>query len=398
MTDRSLFKSIFIAGYECSSHRRADGRRLDLIAATGHDRNIEADYRQLADNGIRVARDGLRWHLIETSPGRYDWSSFLPMLHAARRNGIQVIWDLCHYGYPDDVDIWSPAFVDRFASFAGEAARIVREKTGGAEVPLYCPVNEISFWAWAGGDVAEFNPTAKGRGGELKRQLVRAALAGTAAVRASDPRARIVFCEPAIHVRTKWERDPEHAAAERYRLAQYEAYDMLTGRMCPELGGKPDVLDIVGVNYYSFNQWYYGGGFIPMGHHHFRPFSDILAEIHRRYERPLFVAETGAEGTPRAPWLHYICGEVRDAIRIGVPVHGICLYPIVNYPGWENERLCEVGLFHELAEGQSGPRRVVETYMAEFQRQRALFGNRWIDGVHDRAPHQRKLCLARETD
>ena len=372
MSHPSLFRSMFIGGYECSSHRRADGRRLDLIAATGHDRNIDADYSQLAAHGIRAARDGLRWHLIEKAPGSYDWSSFLPMLRSARQHGIQVIWDLCHYGYPDGLDIWSPAFVDRFAKFAGEAARIVREETG--EVPFYCPVNEISFWAWAGGDVAEFNPTAKGRGGELKRQLVRAAIAGTAAVRDAEPRARIVFCEPAINVRTKWEQDPEHEAAERYRLAQYEAYDMLTGRMAPELGGTPDVLDIVGVNYYSFNQWYYGGGFIPMGHHHFRPFSDMLAEIHARYQRPLFVAETGAEHSPRAAWLQYVCGEAREAMQRGVPVHGICLYPIVNYPGWENERLCEVGLFRELAGGAHGPRHVVADYMAEFERQRGLFG------------------------
>ena len=45
--------------------------RLDLIAGTGHDRLAAADYRQLARHGIRAARDGLRWHLIEASPGRY---------------------------------------------------------------------------------------------------------------------------------------------------------------------------------------------------------------------------------------------------------------------------------------------------------------------------------------
>src|SRR3712207_8963919 len=39
----------------------------------------------------------------ETAPGRYDWSSFLPMLRAARDRGIQVIWDLCHYGWPENI-------------------------------------------------------------------------------------------------------------------------------------------------------------------------------------------------------------------------------------------------------------------------------------------------------
>jgi len=64
-----LFQSWFIGGFECSTHRRRDGRRLDLLASTHHDVNAAADYRMLADHGIRTVRDGLRWHLIETTPG-----------------------------------------------------------------------------------------------------------------------------------------------------------------------------------------------------------------------------------------------------------------------------------------------------------------------------------------
>ena len=77
------FQSFFLGGFECSSHRRCDGRRLDLLAATGHDRLADADHEELARHGIRTVRDGLRWHLIEQSPGQYDWSSFLPILRAA---------------------------------------------------------------------------------------------------------------------------------------------------------------------------------------------------------------------------------------------------------------------------------------------------------------------------
>ena len=113
-----LFDSYFLGGFECSTHRRRDGRRLDLIAATGHDRAVVLDYRAMLEHGIRTVRDGVRWHLIETVPGRYDWSSFLPMLRAAEEVGVQVIWDLCHYGWPDHLDIWRPRFVDGFARFA----------------------------------------------------------------------------------------------------------------------------------------------------------------------------------------------------------------------------------------------------------------------------------------
>ena len=40
-----IFESWFMAGFECSSHRRRDGVRLDLIRATGHDKHVLRDYR-----------------------------------------------------------------------------------------------------------------------------------------------------------------------------------------------------------------------------------------------------------------------------------------------------------------------------------------------------------------
>ena len=41
----TTFDSWFMAGFECSSHRRRDGVRLDLIRATGHDKHVLEDYR-----------------------------------------------------------------------------------------------------------------------------------------------------------------------------------------------------------------------------------------------------------------------------------------------------------------------------------------------------------------
>ena len=118
-----LFDSFFMGGFECSTHRRHDGRRLDLITATGHDKFFAEDYRR--DDRARHPDGSRRGALAphRAAPGRFDWSSFLPMLHASRAAGVQPIWDLCHYGWPDDIDIWQPNFVDRFASFAAAVAR-----------------------------------------------------------------------------------------------------------------------------------------------------------------------------------------------------------------------------------------------------------------------------------
>ena len=50
------FDSFFQAGFECSSHRRRDGVRLDLIKATAHDKHVLRDYRQCAELGFRTIR------------------------------------------------------------------------------------------------------------------------------------------------------------------------------------------------------------------------------------------------------------------------------------------------------------------------------------------------------
>src|SRR6185436_3497570 len=124
------FASFFMGGFECSTHRLRSGRRLDVLGATGHDRFARQDYQRLADRGMYTARDGLRWHLIETSPGVYDFSGVVPMLQAAHDTGVLVIWDILHYGWPDDLDIFSDTFVKRLAAFSQAFVQVAVQTTG----------------------------------------------------------------------------------------------------------------------------------------------------------------------------------------------------------------------------------------------------------------------------
>ena len=215
-----LFKSFYMGGFECATHRRRDCTQLDVIRHTRHDARAFEDYSLLQESGVRTIRDGLRWHLIEKTPGTYDWSSFVPMLEASLAAGTQVIWDLCHWGVPDGLDIFSDDFVTRFAAFSGAAAEVIRARSSA--VPFYCAVNEISFWAWVGGDVETFHPHRTGSGDALKKQLVKASLAAMRAVRAIDSRARFVQAEPIINIVPDAEVNEPAAvvdAAQAYRVA-----------------------------------------------------------------------------------------------------------------------------------------------------------------------------------
>jgi len=168
-----LFRSFWIAGFESSTHISPAHMRVDMIAGVEHDLKAAQDYRRLEEFNILTARDAARWHLIDRAYS-YDFSSFAPMLQASLDAGVQVIWDLCHYGWPGDVDLLTPEFVDRFAKYSATVARFVREHTD--EIPFYSPINEINFMVWG---IAEglVYPFTKNRDVEIKRQLVRATIA-----------------------------------------------------------------------------------------------------------------------------------------------------------------------------------------------------------------------------
>lgn len=376
MTEARLFSSFWMAGFESACHITRGGVRLDMIHATQHDRFVDEDYANLAHFGIRSVRDTVRWHLIESKPGVFDFASMDLMIEAARRHRIQIVWDLCHYGWPDGLDIFSTAFVDRFATFA----RAVAEHLHGTsdDVPMYTPINEISFFAWAAGEVGWFFPFGKGRGGELKRQLIRACIAGINAIWDVDPRARIVVVEPVIHVVPPKNRPEMAAEAAAYRNSQFEACDMLAGRLCPELGGNPRYLDIVGVNFYHDNQWEQPGGRKIAWHIHPRdsrwvPFHLLIKEVYNRYRRPIFVAETSHVGSGRAEWIRELTDEVVRAINVGVPIEAVCLYPIVDRFEWEDPtHWHNSGLWDYSIDSQGNFRRVLnEEYAAEFRRSQA---------------------------
>ena len=331
-----LFNSFFFAGFEAAATYNVRREWIDQIAATEHDRQVDGDYRRLREAGLLTAREAIRWPLVDRE-GRLDFSSVRPFLDASRRHGIQVIWDLFHYGYPQDLDPFGDEFVRRFAAYCGAAAELVAEYQNGAGPAYFTPVNEPSFLAWAGGEVERFSPHCTGRGTELKVALVRTAIAGINAIRAVMPEARMVNADPLCRVVPPEDhRDPHEHVEDFNNRAVFEAWDMLCGRMCPELGGSRWHLDIVGVNYYWTNQWEIGGEECPLDGDDPRrwPFRRLLRQVWKRYGGDLVVTETSHIDDMRPIWLRTLADECETLLDEGVPLRGVCLYPILGMPEW----------------------------------------------------------------
>ena len=275
-----------------------------------------------ASLGIATMRDGLRWHLIERRPGRLrllELDADAPGRGGRRRRGHLGPAPLRLAGRSRHLDPRLRRPLRRLRPAPPPAH--FRETTDA--VPFWCPVNEISFLAWAGGDAAYLNPFARGRGFELKVQLARAAHRGDArTARRRSPRA----LRP---LRTA-DRDPprsRHAAARAARPRAGTTPSTRPSTCCRDGCGRRSAAirassTSSGLNYYPTNQWIHGGPPIGAGHPLHRPLSDLLFEVYARFGRPIVIAETGTEGEGRASWLRTVAAEVRRARARGVPVEG----------------------------------------------------------------------------
>ena len=333
------FQTFWQAGYEGSDHVNRAQKPLSMNESTGHFAQAKEDYVLLNEFGIKTVRESIGWRLVERN-GEFDFSSLEVRARAAQELGIQVCWTLCHYGWPDDVDAYSPEFVTRFARFCGAVAEFLQPFSDLP--PIYSPINEISFTSW-GMSIHLFhckNMFDERAQTEAKRQLVRAAIAGCDAIWAVNPQARVLHCDPIIHVVAPEDRPDWQQWARDWSEAKYEAWDMLCGRREPELGGHPRYLDLIGANYYHDNQWECGTHarlWWHLGHGRRRPLQEMLVELYHRYRRPVLLAETSHVGSGRGIWIRQVAEDVTHAMQKGVEFLGICLYPAIDRHDWEND-------------------------------------------------------------
>jgi beta-glucosidase/6-phospho-beta-glucosidase/beta-galactosidase len=330
----NTFRSFFMGGYECADHINRSGERVNLLRITEHDKRALQDYEDLASLGILVAREGICWSAVETSPFIFDFSEVENRIKAAENVGIQLIWDLCHFGYPDGIYPTHPHFCRRFEALCTAFGLFYKSVS---EQPLYVvPINEISFLSWHSGDVRGTVPFAVNSGFDIKYHLCKAAILGIERLRDVCPECRIILVEPLISIHGSEDADWNHINT--INEHQFQAMDIIAGRMCPELGGKESNLDILGFNYYWNSQWEDGAGTLPWPELIPRRtrVSTMLSDAYNRYNRPLFLSETGHFGEGRAEWIEEISKECYVAIQKGIPLLGACIYPVTDRPDWDD--------------------------------------------------------------
>lgn len=170
---------------------------------------------------------------------------------------------------------------------------------------------------------------------------MKAYIEGVETIKTVDPNARILTTEPLINIASTSPPDDETdlLAAERHE-EQFQVLEILSGQMCPELRGKPEYLDMIGVNFYYNNQWTHSGhAFIPWNenpkHPLWRPLHSLVEEVFEKYNRPIVLSEASHPGEDRAAWIRDIGNECIALLKSGLPLYGVCIYPLIDRPDWD---------------------------------------------------------------
>lgn len=336
------FQSFWMGGFEGADHVNGNGLALDPNGHNGHDRYLREDYAALAPFGIRCVRESVGWRRLDER-GAVGLEALDHQARVAAGQGVQIIWSLMHYGWPQRFDPFTrpDEFIQAFAEYCHSVVLILDAIPGPPAV--YQPVNEISFLSWAAtktGLIAPHTPGDPAHGMRLKRVLVQAALRGTDVIWQIAPGARILHTDPVIHVEPPRGAGPaECGGAQAEHAQQFEAWDMLSGRLAPELGGAPHYLDLVGLNYYHNNQWEHASDARLPWHlqdPRRQPFSALAGAAWQRYRRPMCISETGHVGAGRGEWLDHMGAQVQACQADGTPLLGVCLYPLIDRPDWQD--------------------------------------------------------------
>lgn len=343
----NIFQSYFLGGFECCDMLNRYGRRVDLLKETKHVEHADEDYGNLKDLNIFSVREGIRWSQVEKTAYQYNWCEVHKLFEAGKRNRIQQIWDICHFGMPDDLSPLHPQFAKRLIrvclAFISEYRKYFKN-----EVLIITPINEVSFYSWLGGEVGATTPYTKGLGWDVKYQMAKAYIAAIKAMKEFDANLKILSTEPLVDIVPPiFATEEEKISANKSHDEQYQLTDIVCGRICTELGGQEDLIDIIGYNFYYSNRFTKDGTEVlswvnEFNDERFRPLHLLLKEGYNRYNKPLLLAETSHPGEHRNIWMEQVIEETNIALLHGVPLWGICWYPVLDRPDWD-----ELHIWHD---------------------------------------------------
>ena len=399
----------FLWGASTSAHQIEGGNVLNDWArfeATpgnirgGHGSGVAADHwNRLAEDvdlltalGANAYRFSVEWSRVEPREGEWDtaaWAHYQEEIALLRQADITPMVTLLHFTLPgwlaDRGGLTARDFPDRFARFAGEAARRL-----GSEVTYWCTVNEPNVQMYQGYVEGVWPPGIRDteRASVAFAGLVRGHARASAAIREVSPRARVGAAVNLIvfDPQRRWWLPDWIAAREADRGFNWAFYDSVKrGAITFHLAGFPEIdepmaalagsADFFGINYYRRNivrfspeapglvELLQGPG--PLSDSGVEIYPEGLLRLIRRvwdrYGLPIIVTENGvsdASGKLRPDYLRGHVYAVSRALEEGIPIEGYFHWSLMDNFEWAEGFGARFGLYrvdYETMERIPGP-------------------------------------------
>jgi beta-glucosidase/6-phospho-beta-glucosidase/beta-galactosidase/glycosyltransferase involved in cell wall biosynthesis len=358
---------IWGAGIECSF---LPHMKVDQFEWTQHDRFWKEDLRRAkSEAGISNLRYAFPWHVLEPSPGKFNWAYADERMEEFEKLGINLLLDVMHFGTPTWLTqaIGDPEFPEALERFS--EAMVTRYRH---QVKTWCPFNEPLVAALFGGDLGFWPPYQRKWRGYMPvlSRVVQAVSRGIRAIRRTMPEATVLLCDASENYKTRI--DSLQPEARRRNLRRFIVMDLLTGRVdrdhpmhtwlnnygMSELDlqwfrTNPQQPDILGLDYYPHSDWQLDlvGGAIkqrradnPVGLY------GVSQAYYNRYNIPLMLTETSIDGKPinREIWFDRTVDEIRQLREDGIPMLGFIWWPLLDQLDWDGAMTHRIGKIHEV--------------------------------------------------
>jgi beta-glucosidase len=336
---------------------RIGERPLDEFALTHHYQYWREDLDRCASLGARAIRYGMPWYKVEPVKGQFDWQWADRAIDHACSLGLEIIFDLMHYGVPFWLDnqFLNTDYEKHVADWAHAVAHRYRDR-----IRYHTPFNETLVCTEFAGLRGMWPPYLRGHDGQVKllRNIARGMTLSIEAIRAARPDAVIVQVDAAGEVLPD---TPDlQAQADIETAKTFVGSDLVVGFvdgkhiLCDWLlrhgmseadldwhRSRPQVLDIVGTNYYpevsQRKLVRYEDELLQ------RPISGrgegmkrSIKQFAERYGKPVMVTESSLNGTiaERAQWLREAAVAVAEARAEGLPLVGFTWFPVLDLIDW----------------------------------------------------------------
>jgi dTDP-4-dehydrorhamnose reductase len=351
---------------------RVGERFFDQLERTGHAQRLD-DYDRVHALGVRTLREGMIWERhADAAVRRCDFTASDLRLARARGLGIQLIVGLVHHGSgPRGTSLLDESFVTGLGRYAARVAERY------PFVDAYTPINEPLTTARFSALYGHWYPHHRVARSFVTALLMqtRATCAAMAAIRAVNPRARLVqtedlgttFASPRLRYQADFENRRRWLSLDllmgrvdsTHPLRAYLVDHGASAWQLDELVEKPCPPDLIGMNYYVTSDRFldhrldrypaaaHGGNgreaYADVEVARVRPegivgHEQMLLQAWERYRRPLAITEVhlGAEPKQQVAWLRDAWAGAVAARAQGAVVRAVTSWALFGSYDWDS--------------------------------------------------------------